>query len=198
MRVEMARLHETLKATIVYVTHDQAEAMTLADRIVVLNAGRIEQVGAPLALYRRPANLFVATFLGSPRINLLPATVQACAPGRLDVRVREHVAVSVTGLDGVSSLRAGDRVTLGIRPEHFEVTDAPAAGQPVLAGAVQLVEHFGDVAYLHALHDGGDMLTARVPYDSPRRAGDEVRFTFPPDEALVFDADGRALRQETS
>ena len=81
MRVEMARLHETLNATIVYVTHDQAEAMTLADRIVVFNAGRIEQVGPPLSLYRRPAGLFVAGFLGSPRINLLPATVQSVEPG---------------------------------------------------------------------------------------------------------------------
>ncbi|HEX6361959.1 MAG TPA: ABC transporter ATP-binding protein [Albitalea sp.] len=198
MRVEMARLHETLKATIVYVTHDQAEAMTLADRIVVLNAGHIEQVGAPLSLYRRPANLFVAGFLGSPRINLLPATVQAAAPGRLDLRVREHDVVSVTGLDGVSAPRAGDRVTLGIRPEHFEVTDVPPAGHSTLVGAVHLVEHFGDVAYLHALHDGRDALTARMPYDTDRRAGDKVRFAFPADEALVFDADGRALRKEAS
>jgi multiple sugar transport system ATP-binding protein len=192
MRVEMARLHETLKATIVYVTHDQAEAMTLADRIVVFNAGRIEQVGAPLTLYRRPAGLFVAGFLGSPRINLLAATVDAVAPGRLALRVRDAPAMEVA-LDA-PALAVGDAVTLGIRPEHFALAGTDEPARPALPARVQLVEHLGDVAYVHALANGGDTLTARMPHDTALRIGDTVRLAFPPGEALVFDAGGRALR----
>jgi multiple sugar transport system ATP-binding protein len=194
MRVEMARLHETLKATVVYVTHDQAEAMTLADRIVVFNAGRIEQVGAPLDLYRRPAGIFVAGFLGSPRINLLQATVDSTAPGGVALRVRGAEPVQVD-LDG-SALRGGDTVTLGIRPEHFTVSAADAAvpGASTLRARVQLVEHLGDVAYVHALTDGGDTLTARAAHDTVLRTGTPVQLDFTPAEALLFDANGRALR----
>jgi len=192
MRVEMARLHETLNATIVYVTHDQAEAMTLADRIVVFNAGRIEQVGPPLSLYRRPAGLFVASFLGSPRINLLPATVRSVEAGRLQLGVRGDDAVEVD--IHAPAVRAGDTVTLGIRPEHFAVVDGGDPGRSALHGRVQLVEHLGDVAYVHALAAGGDTLTARLPHDTPLRAGAAVQFAFLPGEALVFDAGGQALR----
>jgi multiple sugar transport system ATP-binding protein len=191
MRVEMARLHETLNATIVYVTHDQAEAMTLADRIVVFNAGRIEQVGPPLSLYRRPAGLFVAGFLGSPRINLLAGTVQSVEPGRLRLDVRgETVDVDIEA----PALRAGDAVTLGIRPEHFTLVDGGDRNPCALHGRVQLVEHLGDVAYLHALSPGGDTLTARVAHDTPLRSGENVQLAFLPGEALVFDAAGKASR----
>jgi multiple sugar transport system ATP-binding protein len=189
MRVEMARLHETLNATIVYVTHDQAEAMTLADRIVVFNAGRIEQVGPPLSLYRRPAGLFVAGFLGSPRINLLPATVKSVEPGRLRLAVLGDDAVDVD-IDA-PALRAGDTVTLGIRPEHFTVVDRGEPGRSTLHGRVQLVEHLGDVAYVHALAGSGETLTARLPHDTPLRAGAAVQLAFLPSEALVFDAGGK-------
>jgi multiple sugar transport system ATP-binding protein len=195
MRVEMARLHDTLKATIVYVTHDQAEAMTLADRIVVFNAGHIEQVGAPLSLYRRPADLFVAGFLGSPRINLLPATVHAAAAGRVSARTGDGSVVDVQ-IDA-PGLRAGDRITLGIRPEHFELPASAEAARPALRGRVQLVEHLGDVAYLHALAGDGQTLTARVAHDTALRSGAQVELVFSPAEALVFDADGRALRTAT-
>jgi multiple sugar transport system ATP-binding protein len=192
MRVEMARLHASLKATIVYVTHDQAEAMTLADRIVVFNAGRIEQVGAPLSLYRRPAGLFVAGFLGSPRINLLPATVSSVEPARVWLRVGDAEAVDVQ-IDA-PRVRAGDRVTLGVRPEHFILLGDDEPARPALRGRVQLVEHLGDVAYVHALAEHGETLTARMPHDTPLQAGATVRLAFPPAEALLFDADGRAVR----
>ena len=131
MRGELAELHQRLGATIVYVTHDQVEAMTLGQRIAIFNAGRIEQVGAPLALYERPANLFVAGFLGSPRMNFLPAAL-------------------AEGLAG--SLPSGT-VTVGIRPEQLRwVVAEDTAGLPV---RLERIEHLGDVALLHCQVLGG-------------------------------------------
>ena len=118
MRVEIARLHARLGTTMIYVTHDQVEAMTLASRIVVLNAGRIEQIGAPLDLYARPANLFVAGFLGAPRMNFLAARVTACGGGRVAVEMAGRT-IDVPR-DSVS-LAAGDAVTVGVRPENLGV-----------------------------------------------------------------------------
>ena len=206
MRVEMARLHAALKATIVYVTHDQAEAMTLADRIVVFNAGRIEQAGPPLDLYRRPANTFVAGFLGSPRINLLAGTVQAVAPQRLTVALVDGATAQLP-VDA-APLRPGDPVTIGIRPEQLATATATAtasdrasattmqpAAATALAATVQLVEHLGDVAYVHALSATGTHLTARAAQDTPLRAGGPVLLWFAATDALVFDAAGRALQR---
>ena len=191
MRVEMARLHATLKATIVYVTHDQAEAMTLADRIVVFNAGRIEQVGPPLELYRHPANVFVAGFLGSPRINLLGATVQALQPqaGLLDLGCGQVLEVPADP----ARLRVGERVTLGVRPEQLVCSSAPQPGSAALAATVQLVEHLGDLVYLHARSADGGSLSARVPQDTSLRAGSPVLLSFAAAAALVFDSTGLAL-----
>jgi multiple sugar transport system ATP-binding protein len=194
MRVEMARLHALLRATIVYVTHDQAEAMTLADRIVVFNAGRIEQAGAPLDLYRRPANLFVAGFLGSPRINLLAGTVRTVTANSagiaLDAGAEVEVAVST------ERLQAGNRVTLGVRPEQLLVDAAPdGAGRAraMLEATVQLVEHLGEAAYLHAATGNGVPLGARTGPDSAHRIGQRVQLSFSPRASLVFDSAGRAL-----
>ena len=196
MRVEMARLHATLKATIVYVTHDQAEAMTLADRIVVFNAGRIEQAGPPLDLYRRPANTFVAGFLGSPRINLLAGTVQAVTPQWLTVALLDGATAQLP-VDA-APLRPGDAVTIGIRPEQLATASTTATLQPAastaLAATVQLVEHLGDVAYVHALSAAGTALTSRAAQDSTHRAGDPVLLCFAAADALVFDAAGGALQ----
>ena len=231
MRVEMARLHATLKATIVYVTHDQAEAMTLADRIVVFNAGRIEQAGPPLDLYRRPANTFVAGFLGSPRINLLAGTVQAVTPQGLTVALLDGATAQLP-VDA-AKLRPGDSVTIGIRPEQLAAAagDTATAGDSASAGAgagagasgpgpspgpgpgpgtplpatstalaatVQLVEHLGDVAYVHALGAAGTPLTCRAAQDLTHRAGDLVLLHFAAADALVFDAGGRALQRIAS
>jgi multiple sugar transport system ATP-binding protein len=195
MRVEMARLHAQLGATIIYVTHDQAEAMTLADRIVVFNAGRIEQAGPPLALYRHPANLFVAGFLGSPRINLLAGTVLSADQQALQVDL---------GADGVHGLRLdarrllrGERVTLGVRPESL--MPASAAGVEAdskalqLSGTVQLLEHLGDVAYLHVLTKGGTRLCTRAAQDTALSEGSSIILSFGAGDALVFDSEGRSL-----
>ncbi|MFH7043182.1 ABC transporter ATP-binding protein [Paucibacter sp. JuS9] len=192
MRVEMARLHATLGATIIYVTHDQAEAMTLANRIVVFNGGRIEQSGPPLALYRRPANLFVAGFLGSPKINLLPATVLAASSQGLHLELGADGELQLPVNAG--GLKVGDKLTLGLRPEQLMPT---VAGGSALAlhGSVQMLEHLGDVAYLHVLSRGGARLIARAPADTALQAGHAVSLGFGAADALVFDSEGRALAQ---
>ena len=120
-RVEIARLHRLLKATIVYVTHDQIEAMTLADRIVVMNQGRIEQVGKPLDLYYEPANLFVAGFIGSPAMNFFPATVERVEGGAASCNRRVDRAARPCR---PGALKAGDAMTVGVRPEHLTVGGA--------------------------------------------------------------------------
>src|SRR5262249_23712411 len=119
MRYELAKLHQELKTTMIYVTHDQIEAMTLAERIVVLSAGRIEQVGTPMELYRHPDNLFVAGFIGSPRMNFLE--------GQIETAGAQHAVVRLASGDTVRAAvdaraaRPGQAVTLGVRPEHFEI-----------------------------------------------------------------------------
>ena len=193
MRVEMARLHATLAATVVYVTHDQAEAMTLADRIVVFNGGRIEQAGPPLELYRRPVNTFVAGFLGSPRINLLAARVVAIAPQRLTLALGDGGDVELA-IDA-PQLHAGDAVTIGIRPEQLATDSQPPAGRAALAVTVQLVEHLGDVVYVHAVTAGGTSVTARAAHDTALHTGRPALLTFAQADALLFDDGGRALRR---
>lgn len=144
MRIEISRLHKRLKRTMIYVTHDQVEAMTLADKIVVLNAGRIAQVGRPLALYHYPANRFVAGFIGSPRMNFLPVKVIAAEPERVQVELPDGqwIWLSVEGSD----VRPGSNLSLGIRPEHL-LPDEDAAVK--LAGEVQVVEQLGNETQIH-------------------------------------------------
>ena len=195
MRLEMARLHERLGATIVYVTHDQVEAMTLGDRIAVFNAGRIEQVGTPTAVYRQPVNRFVAGFLGSPQMNFLPATV---------ARDAEGVALQVTGagrlaLPGDFALPPGDVQALGVRPEHWRLS-AGDAGDGLRAN-VERVEWLGDVTLVHcrlagqAAANGGDTISVKTtqPDDAALGAGTPVRLRALPRDVMLFDAQGRAL-----
>src|SRR3954470_4373495 len=139
MRVEFARLPQELSATMIYVTHDQIEAMTLADRIAVFSTGRIEQIGAPLDLYHHPRNLFVAGFLGSPRMNFLPATIVSHSDAKATVQLAGGTTVTVT-VDG-QGLQAGEPLTLGIRPENLE----PASeGQNILPVVLRHAERTGD------------------------------------------------------
>ena len=192
MRVEMARLHATLQASIIYVTHDQAEAMTLADRIVVFNGGRIEQAGPPLELYRHPANTFVAGFLGSPRINLLAARVVAMAPQRLTLALGAAGEIELA-IDA-PQLHTGDTVTIGIRPEQLATVSQPPAGRATLAVSVQLVEHLGDVVYVHAVTADGTSVTASAAHDTALHTGSPALLTFAQADVLLFDDAGRALR----
>jgi lactose/L-arabinose transport system ATP-binding protein len=176
MRVEIARLHREIGATMIYVTHDQVEAMTLADKIVVLRAGRVEQVGAPLELYHDPDNKFVAGFIGSPAMNFLAGTVQgdgmvAC-PGLIDP---VPVAVRLPA--------AGQPITLGIRPQHLLLA-------PGSTHRVEMTEALGGVSFLHVSAPSGERLVIELRDDPSVRMGDSVGITFDPAHLMAFDAEG--------
>ncbi|MEM1274405.1 MAG: sn-glycerol-3-phosphate ABC transporter ATP-binding protein UgpC [Pseudomonadota bacterium] len=174
MRYEIAKLHQRLDATMIYVTHDQVEAMTLADRIVVLEFGRIAQVGTPRELYERPENLFVAQFIGSPKMNVLPCTTDAGTYTLKDAR------------GGVFN---GTRpaTQIGIRPEHIAI-DAPGAGQ--CDGTIDVVEYLGADNFLVVECGALGQITVRVFGETPVKPGDAVGLTFEPDRTSFFDADG--------
>jgi multiple sugar transport system ATP-binding protein len=179
MRVELARLHKELGTTMIYVTHDQVEAMTLGNRIAVFNQGVIEQIGAPLEVYQRPANVFVAGFMGAPKINLI------APPG--SAADLAHLALWKT--------LAGERLAgakhLGVRPEHLQVH----AGGEGVAATVVLAEHLGDASVLHMRVQGvADLLKAKVAANSgPFQAGQMVFLRAPPEAVLGFDAAGKVL-----
>ena len=186
MRYEFASLHERLKTTMIYVTHDQVEAMTLADRIVVLNAGVIEQVGKPMELYERPRNLFVAGFIGSPKMNLLPAEiVTASAKG---ATVRTGAGESVRVAVDASRAAPGDAVTLGVRPEHLAV----AGPGDAVGAAVTFVETLGHATYAY-LEAGGTPVTVLLPGDVRPAVGEALKLRVPAGQAHLFDADGVAF-----
>ena len=148
MRVELSRLHSELQATMIYVTHDQTEAMTMASRIVVINGGAIEQIGSPLDLYNRPGNLFVAGFLGSPRMNFFPAKVEGVNGRTLAIAPRgtsERISVAIYGHAKIPA--TGDTVTLGVRPESFHET--PTSDGLTVIGTVKVVESLGRETLLY-------------------------------------------------
>jgi multiple sugar transport system ATP-binding protein len=189
-RVELARLHKDLQATMIYVTHDQVEAMTLGQRIVVFNGGRIEQVGTPLELYERPANLFVAGFLGSPRMNAFPVTLAGHTGGLATVRVPGGGMAQVAA--DASRGASGAALTLGVRPEHLRLETAGDAGIP---GRLALAEYLGDVTLAYVQVEGVEgMVAAKCPPDVPLPApGTPVRLRFDPARAWLFDEQGAAL-----
>ena len=197
MRYEFAKLHEALKTTMIYVTHDQVEAMTLADRIVVLSAGQIEQVGTPLELYEHPDNLFVAGFIGSPKMNFIAATVvQASAQ---EARVTLAGGDTVRCLVDASAAKPGDKVTLGVRPEHLHA-GAPAspgmASENALATQVTFVETLGSATVAYCSYPGVDeALTCQLDGRVRPRNGDRMALSIPADAAYLFDAGGHALRR---
>jgi multiple sugar transport system ATP-binding protein len=186
MRIELARLHDELNATMVYVTHDQVEAMTMADKIVVLQAGRVEQVGSPLELYHHPANLFVAGFIGSPRMNLLEATVVSAAAGGVEVALPSGAQITVpTEPVGV---RPGDRVMLGIRPETLRPDEAG-----VLQGEVRLVERLGGLTLLHITAEGQPDMTVQIDGTDATRPHQPIRLSVDSAACHLFAANGEAL-----
>ena len=196
MRVEISRLHQELNTTMIYVTHDQVEAMTLGQRIVVFNGGHIEQVGTPQALYNSPDTLFVAGFLGAPKMNLLACTAAACSAGTVTVQLDGGAVIEVAAQGG--AVQAGDSLTLGVRAEHIEVRAADGANMPdtnVLATLVSHVEYLGDVAIVYASVAGGTaVLAARHPAEgSLPRAGQPLRLHLPARHCRLFDAAGGAL-----
>jgi multiple sugar transport system ATP-binding protein len=190
MRLEFARLHDELKTTMIYVTHDQVEAMTLADKIVVLSAGNVEQVGSPNRLYHAPANRFVAGFIGSPKMNFLDGTVQRLDSDGIVVRYEtgetQKVAVEPRGA------REGDKVTVGIRPEHLHV----GTGEYGVSAKAMAVESLGDAAYLYAESPvAPDGLIARIPPLERHERGEAMKLGATPDHCHLFDANGLAFER---
>jgi lactose/L-arabinose transport system ATP-binding protein len=190
MRIEIAKLHQQLGATMVYVTHDQVEAMTLADRIVVLRAGRIEQQGTPIELYDNPDNLFVAGFIGSPRMNFVGAKVTASDEHMATVQLDEFGRSEFKVRARSDRARVGDAVTVGVRPEHF----VEAGGAPVRLNArAQVVEQLGGVSYVYAASDSGAQITVQQRGHSHVATETVVEFGVDPATVMLFDKDGLRL-----
>ena len=183
MRAELADLHRRLKTTMIYVTHDQVEAMTMADKIVVLRAGRVEQVGPPLELYNQPCNRFVAGFIGSPQMNFLEGRVAEDAgtvelPGLGLIRTRVRLPAP------------GTAVSIGIRPEHVRPGHDAVNN---LTGTVAGIEQLGGLSYVRLANPD---ITIQIPGQTRLAAGDTTEVNFPEEALHVFDADGLTLRHE--
>jgi len=188
MRNEIARLHARLGSTVIYVTHDQVEAMTLADKIVVLNGGRIEQIGSPRELYERPASRFVAGFLGSPRMNFHGAFLHE--PGRASLV--ESVVLGKASLPFDSSgLAANTQLSLGIRPEHVTLEAATGSTGVVVTG----IEYLGSETYVHVDTGHAEPLICRCEVNAGWQAGDRVKLHLDIDNLHLFDPDGVALKR---
>ncbi|MGY3670908.1 ABC transporter ATP-binding protein (plasmid) [Marinovum sp. KMM 9989] len=181
MRLEIARLHQRLGATMVYVTHDQVEALTLADRIVVMNGGDIQQIGSPLELYERPANKFVAQFIGSPTMNIVPVTGHAGG-----VALADGAKIDLPHL--VETSRA---IELGIRPEHIDVVDSGD-----LVGVADVVEHLGSDTNIYLRVEGIGPLMVRKHGNIPARPGDRIELRIQAENAHLFDATGATLGRQ--
>jgi sn-glycerol 3-phosphate transport system ATP-binding protein len=178
MRIEIKRLHQDIGTTSVYVTHDQVEAMTLGNRLIVMNAGRAEQIGSPLDVYDTPATTFVAGFIGSPAMNMLPARLAADASSVEfgDVRLAMNAPPQY----------AGKEVTLGVRPEHIVPAPGPTGALPL---AVDFVEALGADTLAHGSIGGSRLqMTVRLPGGARVAAGDVLSLTVPPDRLHLFDA----------
>jgi multiple sugar transport system ATP-binding protein len=192
-RIELSRLHRDLGATMIYVTHDQVEAMTLGDKIVVLNEGRVQQAGTPLTLYHQPNNRFVATFIGSPTINLLPARVlEASGSG---VRLQLADGSKVLALVDGSQLQPGESVEVGLRPEHCKVDESQGQTGPddtSLNAEISLVEHLGDSNLLYLQAENGQELIVRGDGNAAVRLGDAVIVRAAPESLYLFRSDGSA------
>jgi lactose/L-arabinose transport system ATP-binding protein len=190
MRIEIARLHKELATTIIYVTHDQVEAMTLADKIVVLREGLVAQVGTPLQLYDDPDNLFVAGFIGSPKMNFLEGVVETVSNGSATLAITAFGGRPITALVG-TVVKAGDRLTVGIRPEHFTET-----GSATLPVTVEIIEHLGGETFAYARPATGDVITIRIAPERSRelKGGQAIDAKFDPRAVLLFDAKGERVR----
>ncbi|WEX78885.1 ABC transporter ATP-binding protein [Sinorhizobium numidicum] len=198
MRVELSTLHAELGSTMIYVTHDQVEAMTMANRIVVLNRGRIEQVGAPLDLYNNPDNMFVAGFLGAPRMNFVAGQVTEVSGSSARVVCAGGLKVAFEALVGKVSV--GETVTLGIRPERLRLDDA--AAQIRFAGSVRLTEYLGRETIVYAdagrlvttgSDSGTNVFTVQIADIRPFHNGSAVSLGFDPADAYLFAADGTTI-----
>jgi multiple sugar transport system ATP-binding protein len=188
MRIEIAKLHHELDATMIYVTHDQIEAMTLADRIVVLNAGVVEQFGSPLELYHHPQNLFVAGFIGSPKMNFLEGTVAVGTDNAITVDLGDDT--QVVAPVAANGAQAGQKVTLGLRPEHLT---PGGGGDAQLRGRVITVEHLGGETYIYLERGGSEPLVVKAAGDASAKVDEQLPIGVPAEACYLFDDQGRAF-----
>ena len=188
MRGEITALHRRLENTMIYVTHDQIEAMTMADKIAVLRAGRLEQFGSPLDLYNRPGNLFVAGFIGSPKMNFMTGRVSRGDQPMLELETGEQITLPTAGF----ATHPGQSVTLGIRPNHMGVdSDGPVKMD------VRSVEQLGGESYIYGALQNGNSMTLHFPGQVGAHIGDTLTIALRLDEIHLFDTEsGIALRQE--
>ncbi len=188
MRIEIGKLHDDLKSTMIYVTHDQVEAMTMADKIVVLHGGIVEQVGSPLELYHRPRNLFVAGFIGSPRMNFIKATASPGEAGRIEVALPGGARISLDGHG--ARVQTGQAVTLGIRPEHLL---AGGKGDAQVASILRHAEYLGSETMFYAsLPDGGD-ISVKADGLAKAKSGSALSIGIPAAACHLFDDNGLAI-----
>jgi multiple sugar transport system ATP-binding protein len=187
MRLELMRLHKALDATMIYVTHDQIEAMTMADKIVVLNGGRIEQVGSPLDLYNHPANLFVAGFIGSPKMNMLAVQIARVTSNEVEITLPGGQTLTIGCI--TQGLKVGATITLGIRPEHVRIANAGCfTGQAVLA------ERLGGLTIFHVDIDADTTLVVQTDGADQTALHTPIGLQIDPANCHLFDAEGRSLR----
>jgi multiple sugar transport system ATP-binding protein len=184
-RVELSRLHRKLGATMVYVTHDQSEALTLGDRIAVLKEGVLQQIATPMELYQRPANKFVAGFIGSPAMNFIEGVIQRAETSGRGAGMCTFKGIDLT-LDVPCTNEPRGRVYLGVRPQHIEVTND---GENKPRAEVGVVEPMGNEQIVYVTLSGGDKLVAVAPPEAPIKPGDVVSIRVRPEGVHIFDAE---------
>lgn len=191
MRIEISKLHNELKTTMIYVTHDQVEAMTLADKIVVLSAGNVEQVGAPLELYHHPRNVFVAGFIGSPKMNFIEGVLTQVEKGVASVKLPS--GNTIRAAVDASRAKLGDKMILGIRPEHFVQGNSDVG---CVTAKVVVVERLGDTTYVHLESSvAPEGIVVRMGPESDVKAGEIISVGLPETSCHLFNADGIAFKR---
>ncbi len=190
MRLELAKLHQNLKTTMIYVTHDQVEAMTLADKIVVLDKGKIAQAGTPLDLYNFPANRFVASFIGSPAMNFISATGTALEGGRLQANFADGKRLTLSTRNK-NSASGSNQLEIGIRPEHFKLVN-PDDSSAVFSGVAEVVERLGNTTYVYVATQQGQMIV-EAEGTTPIAPGSNVGLAADAKAAHVFGSDGNII-----
>ncbi|MDN2480412.1 ABC transporter ATP-binding protein [Vibrio agarivorans] len=191
MRLQIAKLHQDLQNTMVYVTHDQVEAMTLADKIVVLRDGQVEQVGSPLDLYHRPQNEFVAGFIGSPKMNFVPTKVKQASESGLSLETDSGQVVTLSG--NYATLTNGQAITLGVRPEHIQLDENEALTLPFQS---EVVERLGNSTYLFGQAAGVDGFKVHLSGDKEVQKYTKITISFAPSDVHLFDEQGLRIEPQ--
>jgi len=191
MRIELTKLHRDLNATMIYVTHDQVEAMTMADKIVVLREGYVEQIGAPLDLYNNPSNMFVAGFIGSPSMNFLDVNISGFTEDNVEIELENSKKIQVP-CSPLGELTTNESIKMGVRPEHLNLTEN---GDAKLDGKVFAVERLGGETYLYVNTVNNDELTVHAPGDKVISVGDSVSIGFSSKNCHLFDKKGEVFKK---